>query len=113
MKMKQSNTDKEQLEMIATRFAELGHPTRLAIFVQLIKSGNKGVPVGEIQQQLGIPGSTLSHHIAKLIKVNLIKQIRESRTLYCVPQFSSLMEVIDFLQNECCVNNGCVSTEND
>ena len=104
MKMKQTHSDQEQLEMIASRFAELGHPTRLAIFVQLIKSGDRGVPVGEIQQQLDIPGSTLSHHIAKLVKVNLIKQIRESRTLFCVPQFSSLMEVIAFLQNECCVN---------
>lgn len=109
MKLKQNQTDKQQLEMIASRFAELGHPTRLAIFVQLIQSGNKGVPVGEIQQQLGIPGSTLSHHIAKLVKVNLIKQIRESRTLFCVPQFNSLLQLIDFLQNECCINvdNDC------
>ena len=105
MRLKQRQTDTEQLEMIASRFAELGHPTRLAIFIQLIQSGEQGVPVGEIQQQLDIPGSTLSHHIAKLVKVNLIKQIRESRTLFCVPQFSSLMEVINFLQNECCIND--------
>ena len=94
-----------QLEEIAARLAELGHPTRLAIYVHLIKAGDKGAAVGEIQQELGIPGSTLSHHIAKLIKVNLVKQVRESRTLYCIPQYDSLQEVISFLQNKCCVNS--------
>ena len=102
----ESMADSDKLELISARLAELGHPTRLAIFRQLIRAGNKGVPVGEIQEQLGVPGSTLSHHIAKLVKVELIKQVRESRTLFCVPQFDSLMEVVDFLREECCIAEG-------
>jgi len=100
-----SNTESRQLEAIAARLAELGHPTRLAIFRYLVRAGRSGAPVGDIQQELAIPASTLSHHIAKLVSVHLIKQVRESRTLYCFPQFESLLEVVSFLQKECCVND--------
>jgi len=93
-----------QLNIIAERLAELGHPTRLSIFKFLVKHGKSGVSVGNIQQEIKIPGSTLSHHIAKMIKVGLISQVRESRTLYCFPKFDALNEVISFLQDECCIN---------
>lgn len=95
-----------EIETIADRLAELGHPTRLAIFKHLVKSGRSGSPVGEIQEALDIPGSTLSHHIARMVKVGLIEQIRESRTLYCVPKFDAINDVVDFLMDECCINEG-------
>lgn len=97
----------QKLILIAERIAELGHPTRLLIFKHLVKAGHKGSPVGVIQEELQIPASTLSHHIAKMVKVGLVKQVRESRTLYCQPQFDCLTEVIEFLQEECCVNECC------
>lgn len=87
----------------AKRLCELGHTTRLAIFRYLVKVGPEGVPVGQIQQALDIPGSTLSHHISRLMSVGLIKQERASRTLYCTAQYPALQELIDFLQSECCV----------
>lgn len=89
---------------MAARLTELGHPTRLAILKYLVKSGHRGAPVGDIQQALGIPGSTLSHHLSRMMKVDLIEQIRESRTLYCFPKFESLHEVTTFLMEECCIN---------
>ena len=89
-------------EEAAKRLSELGNTTRLSIFRYLIKVGPDGVPVGQIQKALGIPGSTLSHHISRLISVGLIKQNRASRTLYCTAQYDSLRELIDFLQSECC-----------
>ncbi len=93
-----------QIEIAAAKLAELGHRNRLEIFRLLVKGGRKGIPVGEIQQALGIPGSTLSHHITRLISVGLVIQRREGRTLYCVPQYAELDGLIDFLQQECCVN---------
>ncbi len=99
-----NKTEQEHVNVIAARLAELGHPTRLSIFKMLVKCGNDAVSVGDIQQEFNIPGSTLSHHIAKMVKVGLIKQNRKSRTLYCVPQFEALDLVISFLQDECCVN---------
>jgi len=93
-----------QVEDAAKRLAELGHATRLEIFRYLVKGGHQGVPVGEIQSALDVPGSTLSHHITRLVSVGLVVQRREGRTLYCVPQYDGLDELIVFLQEECCVN---------
>jgi len=91
-------------ETAATKLAELGHTTRLQIFRYLIKGGRKGIPVGELQSVLSVPSSTLSHHIARLVSVGLIKQEREGRTLFCIPKYEELNELISFLQEECCIN---------
>ncbi len=95
-----------QIDIAAKRLAELGHETRLKIFRHLVKGGHQGVPVGEIQTTLEIPGSTLSHHISRLIAVGLVIQRREGRTLYCVPQYEELDSLIEFLKEECCINEG-------
>lgn len=91
----------------AKMLAELGHVTRLSIFRYLVTVGSQGAPVGQIQAKLGIPGSTLSHHINRLVSVGLIRQVRESRTLYCVPQFEVVQELIGFLLAECCTEGPC------
>ena len=96
-----------KVEDAAIALKELGHPIRLTIFKLLVKSGYEGLAVGKIQEELDIPNSTLSHHIAKLISVGLIKQRREGRTLFCIPQYHSLNELIDFLKEECCINQKC------
>lgn len=94
-------------QIAANALAELGHITRLSIFRYLVKVGEAGAPVGQIQETLNIPGSTLSHHIGRLVSVGLIKQERESRTLYCIPQFDVLNELIEFLKSECCSEGRC------
>ncbi|MDO2947225.1 ArsR/SmtB family transcription factor [Aeromonas simiae] len=93
-----------ELEAVAKALKELGHPTRLFIFKHLVKAGAEGLPVGELQKELGIPGSTLSHHIAALVSVGLVVQVRQSRTLYCISQYAALEAILHFLQEECCVN---------
>ncbi len=92
------------IENIAKAFKELGHPTRLAIFRRLVKSGLQGISVGTVQDELDIPGSTLSHHISSLASAGLIKQRREGRILYCVVEYARLLEVINFLQRDCCAD---------
>jgi len=87
---------------VAKLLAELGNPTRLAIFRYLVKAGKAGAPVGRIQEALEVPGSTLSHHISRLVGVGLITQERESRTLHCIPQFDVINNVMSFLMAECC-----------
>jgi len=94
-----------EIEKAAKALKELGHPTRLSLFKVLVKAGYGGLPVGDIQEKLGVPNSTLSHHISKLMSVGLIKQRRDGRTLFCVPQYSSLNELIVFLQHECCIGD--------
>ncbi len=91
-----------EIEAAAKRCAELGNTTRLAIFRLLVRVGREGLPVGEIQKRLDIPGSTLSHHIGRLVQVGLVNQRRESRTLHCEPQIHAIEELAQYLISECC-----------
>ena len=94
-------------EIAAKIFKELGHPIRLSIYKSVVKAGYQGTAVGRLQGQLGIPGSTLSHHISSLASAGLISQRREGRTLYCVAEYQCLEGVIGFLQDECCADESC------
>lgn len=100
-----------ELEFVAAALKELGHPTRLKIYRELVKAGQTGKPVGDLQKKLEIPGSTLSHHIAALASVDLVKQVRDGRVLNCFAQYENLSGIIVFLMNECCVEQ-CSGAEN-
>ncbi len=90
------------LEKAAQRCSELGNVTRLSIFRLLVRAGKHGLPVGDIQKHLGIPGSTLTHHLQRLVKVGLVRQRRQSRTLHCEPQMGAIRELAGYLLSECC-----------
>ncbi len=92
-----------QLDEAAAQLAELGHSTRLGIFRVLVRAGRQGVPVGDIQQILAIPHSTLSHHLSRMSKVGLMEQRREGRTLFCCLQFGTVEALLGFLYAECCL----------
>lgn len=95
------------LEQASEQLAELGHPTRLSLYRVLVKAGTRGMPVADIQQQLDVPGSTLSHHISRLLKVGLVVQVREGRVLRCHAQYECLNLLIQFLMEECCADESC------
>lgn len=88
----------------AKALKELGHPHRLRIFRRLVKAGFDGLPVGDLQSELGIPASSLTHHISSLVSAGLIRQDRRGRVLQCIPQYETLWGVIGFLQDECCLD---------
>jgi len=96
-----------KIEIAAKQLEALGNVTRLHIFKTLIPAGKVGVSVGDIQKKLAIPASTLSHHITKLIQTNLIRQDRESRTLYCKANFQTMEQLLSFLLENCCQNGSC------
>jgi len=81
---------------------KLGNTTRLEIFRLLVRAGKGGLPVGDIQDHLGIPASTLSHHLAHLVNVGLVHQAREGRVLRCTPDFALMDKVVGFLTEQCC-----------
>ena len=90
-------------EELAKCLAELGNITRLRIFKTLVKSGEKGLPVGTIQKSLNIPASTLSHHLSKLLHQNLIHKNRIGTTQICIANYEILDLVINELKEHCCV----------
>lgn len=81
--------------------AELGHPHRLQIFDLLVKAGGAGCRVGDIQQALSLPKSTLSHHLANLVAIGLVSQTREGRVLRCRICAERARHVQRFM-NQCC-----------
>ena len=85
---------------------KLGNATRLEIFRLLVRAGPAGLAVGEIQEHLDIPGSTLSHHVSHLVNAGLVHQQREGRVLRCTPNFTLSDEVIRCLPEECCAGVG-------
>jgi ArsR family transcriptional regulator, arsenate/arsenite/antimonite-responsive transcriptional repressor len=101
--MKRSaKTDGLAFEDAARCLAELGHPRRLQIFRLLIKAGGKGLPVGAIQSELGIPKSTLAHHIAQLVSAGLMTQSREGRVQRCRVDAVRGQSLLTFLVSDCC-----------
>jgi ArsR family transcriptional regulator len=82
--------------------AELGSPTRLAVFRLLVKAGPEGLVVGDLQRRLKIPGSTLSHHIARLAWAGLVDQRRDGRRLICSTKDGVMTDLLTFLTAECC-----------
>ncbi len=89
-----------QLEEVAKALKELGHPTRLFIFKHLVKAGEQGLPVGELQKQLGNPLfiNVKSSYLARGGSTTSATQNRESRTLMCVSQYEILEAIIEFLR---------------
>ncbi|UJF18408.1 metalloregulator ArsR/SmtB family transcription factor [Vibrio sp. SS-MA-C1-2] len=92
-----------KLDMVAKALKTLGHPTRLSIYKEIVKKGKNGLVVGDIQEKLNIPNSTLSHHISTLCSAGLLSQQRNGRSLYCVVEFNALNDVMSYLHQECCI----------
>lgn len=90
-------------ETAAKCLAELGSPTRLAVFRLLVRAGPEGMVVGDIQKRLQIPASTLSHHLARLTWAGLVEQRRQGRKLYCLNRHGVMDALLAFLTAECCV----------
>ena len=89
-------------EQAAESLEALGNATRLEVFRLLVQAGEQGAPVGEIQKALGIPASTLSHHISRLMRVGLVTQERRSRVLICRANYDGMNDLLGFLTDNCC-----------
>lgn len=92
-----------ELNHAARCLDKLGNPVRLEVFRLLVRAGPEGLAVGEIQEHLEIPASTLSHHVSHLVNAGLVRQERDSRILRCTPNFALMEELVAFLTEECCI----------
>ena len=105
-------TETEQLERFADMQAAMGNEPRLRIIRLLLSAHPNGMVVGEIQSELGIPASTLSHHLEKLKNEDLVKVQRESTFLRYSANAEALQDLLTFLYAECCTRNKAVKPEN-
>ncbi len=96
---------------LADRFAALGAEPRLRVMRLLLAAHPTGMPAGEIQAELGIPASTLSHHLDKLKAENLVQVRREGTYLWYTADTEALGDLLGFLYAECCTRNQAVRPE--
>lgn len=89
--------------------AAMGAEPRLRILRLLLTAHPAGLVVGEIQSELGIPASTLSHHLDKLKNEELVKVRRESTFLRYTANTDGLKELLDFLYAECCTRGAVIA----
>ena len=94
------------IDILASRLDALGNPTRLQVFRALVRAGLKGLPVGALQDRLGIAPSTLSHHLGLLVRVGLVRQVRQGTTLQCHADYLTMTGIVTALQAECCAEDG-------
>ena len=99
----------EQVAKFADMFAAMGTEPRLRIMQLLLSAHPEGMVVGEIQSELEIPNSTLSHHLDKLKNESLVLVSRESTFLRYSANTEALQELLQFLYAECCTRNKAVA----
>jgi DNA-binding transcriptional ArsR family regulator len=97
--------DTEQVTRYADMFSAMGTEARLRIMQLLLSAHPVGLVVGEIQEELDIPNSTLSHHLDKLRNEGLVQVRRESTFLHYTANTDALQELLQFLYAECCTRN--------
>jgi ArsR family transcriptional regulator len=106
-----SAPDDDQIARYADMMAALGTETRLRIVRLLLSAHPHGLVVGEIGSELGIPASTLSHHLEKLKNEDLVKVRRESTFLRYTANTQALQDILAFLFAECCTRNAAIKPE--
>jgi DNA-binding transcriptional ArsR family regulator len=102
--------ESERIASYADMFSALGNEARLRIMRLLLTAHPDGLVVGEIQDELEIPNSTLSHHLDKLRNEGLVEVTREGTFLRYTANTEGLREILQFLYAECCTRNKAIKT---
>lgn len=106
-----NETDPNQTARFADMLAAIGTEPRLRIIRLLLSAHPEGLIAGDIQAELGIPASTLSHHLEKLRHEDLVRVRRESTFLWYSANTEVLRELLTFLYAECCTRNKVLKPE--
>jgi len=101
----------EQVTRYADMFSAMGTEARLRIMQLLLTAHPDGLVVNEIQEELDIPNSTLSHHLDKLKNEGLVEVRRESTFMRYTANTDALKELLQFLYAECCTRNRAFKPE--
>lgn len=107
----QSRKVLDRIPKYADMLSAMGAEARLRIMHLLLSAHPDGLVVGDIQEELDIPNSTLSHHLDKLRNEDLVRVQRESTFLRYSANTESLQELLSFLYSECCTRNQAVNPE--
>jgi DNA-binding transcriptional ArsR family regulator len=91
-----------KLERHAQQLAALGNPLRLSILRRVVRAGTEGTAVGELQSQLDVPWSTLSHHLDRLASAGLLQVRSQGKYVFYSAHYRTLRQLTDYLWQDCC-----------
>lgn len=86
----------------ADMLSAMGSEPRLAVLRLLLKAAPDGMSVGDIQKATGIANSTLSHHLDKLKRENLISSQKDKQWIWYSANLDTLGKLIEFIYADCC-----------
>ena len=84
----------DEINRFADMFSAMGTGPRLRIMRSLLSAHPDGMVVSDIGSELGIPASTLSHHLDKLKNEDLVKVQREGTFLWYSANTDVLQELL-------------------
>jgi ArsR family transcriptional regulator, arsenate/arsenite/antimonite-responsive transcriptional repressor len=101
----------DQIAKYADMFSAMGTEPRLRIMQLLLSAHPDGLVVGEIQEELDVPSSTLSHHLEKLKAEGLVHVRRQGTFLHYTANTEALQELLQFLYAECCTRSSALKPD--
>jgi DNA-binding transcriptional ArsR family regulator len=101
----------EQVTRFADMLSAIGAEPRLRITQLLLTAHPEGMVAGEIQEELGISASNLSHHLDKLKNEGVINVKREGSFLRYTVNTEGLQDLLKFLFSECCARTKAVKPD--
>jgi DNA-binding transcriptional ArsR family regulator len=104
-----TNVQSSQVVRFADMFSAMGTEARLRIMQLLMTAEPHGLIVGDIQSELDIPSSTLSHHLDKLKNEGLVAVRRDGTFLWYRANTDALKDLLGFLYAECCTRNRVIA----
>jgi DNA-binding transcriptional ArsR family regulator len=82
-------------------FAALAQETRLGVIRLLAECGPAGLTAGDLAERLGVPPSTLSHHLATLERAGLAHSRRVHRQIFYAADREGTAGLLGFLARTC------------
>lgn len=93
-----------EIETASIGFAAVGSGSRLQVLTLLVRAGPDGLSTSDIQQKLGFPASTLTHHLKFLAEGGVITQVKQGRSMISVANYDHLAALAEYLVKECCID---------
>ena len=101
----------DDVTRFADMFAALGAGPRLRVVRLLLEAHPQGMIAGDLSAELGISPSTLSHHLDRLKREDVVAVRREGTFLWYTANVAALERVLQFLFAECCTRSAVISPD--
>lgn len=94
-------------EQVIKAMAALAQEHRLAVFRLLVQAGPEGLPAGSLAEQVGLPASSMSFHLAQLSHAGLARQRRQGRSIIYSADYAAMSALVGYITENCCRGASC------